>query len=130
MRTLTFALLLLFATCAPTPPILICNYESEHKLVSQINNVTINGVSLDTVAGFNFPYILKGSDFAGPNLFNYSPLDQDLQDYYPSNTIELVVYPDGNIHFNLNSFPDGDDPMWNGNFNGTDTDIDFVKTCF
>ena len=128
-KLIIFTFILLVSTCMvePSP---ICDYESEHKLVGAINDVVVDGISLNTLPGFTFPYILKGSDFSGPDVFNYTPIETDLQSFFPFSYVEVAVYPDGNLQFNITNLSGQVIERYNADFNSTTTDVDFYQTCY
>lgn len=113
----------------------VCNYESEHPMVAEINWVMIDSIRLDTVEYFTFPYELEGNGLewqvSQDSVFNYGRLQKHLNNYLSIGSSEVYVDGAGNVIFNLIGVENfNHEPIWNGTFEGYATDVDFIKTCY
>lgn len=132
MKTAMLILFLLLTIgCNVTPP-LVCDYESEFKLVAQVNDVVVDGISLNTLPEFSFPYLLQGDSFPWESgtTYNYDPIQADLQNYFPFSTVEFYVDFAGNVRFNVYGLSTAQLETLNVDSNNETTDMDFIKTCY
>ena len=135
MKTVLFFLFtLLVAACNITqePILVLCDYTSDHKMVRSINNVLYESTDLALDPSFNFPYQLKGDAFPWEpgEVYNYKPLDTDIQTAFPDAIIELYIDNDGQLIFNIKGVAGGNFNEWHGDFNNDNVFILFDQTCY